>query len=88
MSLNHVKEFCTDTDMSEGGHLFMIHYVMNELCEQLNIPCYEKNIELYDIYNADEAFMTGTPFCMLPVTSINNLPINNKNIGNIFKKLW
>ena len=62
-------------------------YVMNELCEQLNIPCYEKNIELYDIYNADEAFMTGTPFCMLPVTSINNLPINNKNIGNVFKNL-
>lgn len=62
-------------------------YVMNELCQQLNIPCYEKNIELYDIYNADEAFMTGTPFCMLPVTSINNLPINNKNIGNIFKNL-
>ena len=31
--------------------------------------------------------MTGTPFCMLPVTSINNLPINNKNIGNVFKNL-
>ena len=42
---------------------------------------------MYDIYDADEAFMTGTPFCMLPVTSINNIPINERNVGNIFSKL-
>ena len=32
----------------------------------------EKNIEPYHIYTADEAFMTGTPFCILPVTSLNS----------------
>ena len=33
-----------------------------EVCKELGIECIEKNIEPYDIYTADEAFMTGTPF--------------------------
>jgi len=44
-------------------------YVINVLCKNLKIQVYEKNIEPYDVYSADEAFMTGTPFCMLPVVS-------------------
>lgn len=39
-------------------------YVMEELCP-LGLCMIEKNIEPYDVYTADEAFMTGTPFCML-----------------------
>ena len=35
----------------------------------------------------DEAFMTGTPFCMLPVTSLNSIKIGNGKIGPIFQKL-
>jgi len=35
----------------------------------------------------DEAFMTGTPFCMLPVTSLDGLPIGNGKIGPVFGKL-
>ena len=44
----------------------------------------EKNIEPYDVYNADEAFMTGTPFCMLPVTKLNNVNIDSGNVGKIY----
>ena len=62
-------------------------YVMNELSKQLNLEVIEKNIEVYDVYDADEAFMTGTPFCMLPVTSINRLPISDGKVGPIFNKL-
>lgn len=46
-----------------------------ELCRKHNIKCCEKNIEPYDIIDADEAFMTGTPFCILPVCRLNNQPI-------------
>ena len=52
-------------------------YVMKELCRDLDIPCIEKNIDPYDVYTSDEAFITGTPFCMLPVTSLNNLDIGD-----------
>ena len=31
--------------------------------------------------------MTGTPFCMLPVTSLNGLKIGEGKVGNIFNKL-
>ena len=63
------------------------HYVMHELCAQLGLTCIEKNIEPYDVNTADEAFMTGTPFCMLPVTSLNGLPIGNGQVGLLFKRL-
>ena len=58
-----------------------------ELAEQLNLKCREKNIEPYDVYTADEAFMTGTPFCILPVTSLNSVPIGNGEMGEITRML-
>ena len=33
--------------------------------------------------SADEAFMSGTPFCMLPVTAINGQQIGNGKMGDI-----
>jgi branched-chain amino acid aminotransferase len=53
----------------------------------LNIKVIEKNIEPYDVYTADEAFMTGTPFCMLPVTSLNGIKISDGTVGPTFAKL-
>ncbi len=58
-----------------------------ELAEQMKIPCFEKNIEPYDVYQADEAFLTGTPFCILPTTHLNGLPIGNGKMGSITQKL-
>lgn len=58
-----------------------------ELSEQLKLDYEEKNIEPYDVYTADEAFMTGTPFCLLPVTSLNSIPIGNGKMGKITKAL-
>ncbi len=62
-------------------------YVMEELCPGLGIDVEERNVEPYDVYTADEAFMTGTPFCALPVTSLNGLPIGDGNVGPIFETL-
>ena len=62
-------------------------YVMEELGPQLGMAVVEKNIEPYDVYTADEAFMTGTPFCMLPVTRLNGLAIGEGTVGASFKAL-
>ena len=62
-------------------------YVMEELCPQLGLKVIEKNIEPYDVYTADEAFMTGTPFCMLPVVKLNGLNIGDGKVGEIFNRL-
>ena len=58
-----------------------------ELAEELGINCIEKNIEPYDVYKADEAFMTATPFCILPTVSLNGIKIGSGNMGEISKKL-
>jgi len=47
----------------------------------------EGNLEPYDVYNADEAFVTGTPFCMLPVTSLNGVKIGDGKPGLLFSDL-
>ncbi len=58
-----------------------------ELCEDLGIEYREKSLDLYDVYTADEAFMTGTPFCLLPVSSLNDLPIGTQPMGAVTRHL-
>lgn len=58
-----------------------------ELCEQLGLEYEEKNIDVYDVVNADEAFMTGTPFCILPVTSLAGDKIGEGKPGVITNRL-
>jgi branched-chain amino acid aminotransferase len=58
-----------------------------ELGHELGLDVSEADLEPYDVYSADEAFMTGTPFCLLPVTSLNNLPIGDSRPGPITARL-
>jgi len=58
-----------------------------ELAEQLGLKCIEKNIVPYDVYTADEAFMTGTPFSILPVTQLNCKDIGDAKMGKVTKLL-
>ena len=58
-----------------------------ELAGELGIRCHEKNIEPYDLYDADEAFLTGTPFCILPTTQLNGVNIGDGQMGSMTKLL-
>ena len=62
-------------------------YIIDEIAPSLGIQVVEKNIEPYDVYTADEAFLTGTPFCMLPVTSLNSVAIGDGKVGVLFEKM-
>jgi branched-chain amino acid aminotransferase len=62
------------------------HYVI-DLAEKLDITCLECDIEPYDMAGADEAFLTSTPFCMLPVTRFEHKPIGDGQVGQITKKI-
>src|SRR4029078_3343936 len=37
-----------------------------ELAAKLGIPFVERDIQVYNVMNADEAFLASTPFCMMP----------------------
>ncbi len=51
-----------------------------ELARSLAIPAVERDIQVYDVYNADEAFLTCTSFCLLPVSRLNGLKICQEQI--------
>ncbi len=61
--------------------------VMNELAPKLGLKVSERNFDMYDVYNADEAFVTGTPFCMLPVTRFNGQNIGTGKPGAVTNAL-
>ncbi len=61
-------------------------YIM-QMAQRLGILCEERNIELYDVYHADEAFYTSTGFTMLPCTKINGLQIGDGRPGEMFQRL-
>jgi branched-chain amino acid aminotransferase len=61
-------------------------YVM-QLADELKIPCQEKNLNLYDLYEADEAFLTSTPYCIVPITRINGVSIGEGKPGEMSSKL-
>ncbi|MDP7740312.1 MAG: aminotransferase class IV [Lentisphaeria bacterium] len=58
-----------------------------ELCDKLGIGVEEADIEPYDVREADEAWITSTTFCMLPVTRFNFQPVGDGQVGPIYTKL-
>ena len=58
-----------------------------ELAAQLGIPARETDIQPYDVYTADEAFFTSTPYCIMPATHFNGLPVGDGKVGAVTKRL-
>ena len=58
-----------------------------DLAKKLNISVNEKNIELYDVIHADEAFYTSTAMSVMPCTKVNGLTVGNGKPGEITLKL-
>lgn len=58
-----------------------------ELARQLEIRFVERDMQVYDVINASEAFTASTPYCLLPVTRINGLPIGDGRPGPVFQRL-
>jgi branched-chain amino acid aminotransferase len=50
---------------------------MIRLAKELGIPVFEKAFSLYDVYGADEAFVTGTFAGLIPVRIIDGRPVRN-----------
>ena len=58
-----------------------------EACRKNRIICLEKNFSLFDVYGADEAFVTGTFGGLTPVTKIDGRQIGEKSYGDMTRKL-
>jgi branched-chain amino acid aminotransferase len=55
--------------------------VVIQLCEENNIPVYQKNFSLSDVYSAQEAFVTGTFAGLAPVSEVDGRMIGDGQRG-------
>ena len=58
-----------------------------DLAKDLGLPTEECNLQVYDVVNAEEAFLTSTSKCILPVFGINGTRIGNSIPGPITESL-
>ncbi|MDP6771523.1 MAG: aminotransferase class IV, partial [Anaerolineales bacterium] len=58
-----------------------------EMAKSLGIPTKECVLQPYEVYTADEVFLTTTSFCIMPVSKINGNPLAAKVPGSITKQL-
>jgi branched-chain amino acid aminotransferase len=57
------------------------------LAARLGVPFVERDIQVFSVINADEAFLASTPYCLMPVTRINGLPIGDGKPGGVYRRL-
>lgn len=62
-------------------------YVMEIARKHLQIEVIEKDLTLYDAYEATEIFATCTPYSIMPVTKINNKFVGDGQVGKVTKRL-
>ena len=60
---------------------------IGELSSDMQIGSDEGTYTPYDVYNAEEAFLTTNSFGILPITSMNGLPIGDGNVGPVTRRL-
>ncbi|MCX6080976.1 MAG: aminotransferase class IV [Chloroflexi bacterium] len=58
-----------------------------ELCKRNNIPVFEKDFSLFDVYSADEAFVTGTFGGIACVSEIDGRIIGDGHLGTMTRRL-
>ena len=99
LDVNGFVSTCNATNffIVRGGELWTStgEYCMNGITRQNiidvainnNINCYEKNFSLFDVYGADEAFVTGTFGGITPVVKVDGKTIGTGSFGEVSKQL-
>ena len=58
-----------------------------KVCRDAGIPVFEKNFSLFDLFGADEAFVTGTFGGLTPVTEVDGRIIGPGKLGPMTEHL-
>lgn len=73
--------------LSAGALYGITRGTVIELAEAAGYKVSEPNLTRYDLFNADECFLTGTGAEMVPVTKIDGRVIGNGKPGRVTKEL-
>jgi len=58
-----------------------------DLAATLAVPCHTRTLSRYDLYNADECFLTGSGAEVIPVTAIDGRKMGDGKPGSVTRKL-
>lgn len=61
--------------------------IVINLCNENEIPVFERNFSLVDVYGADEAFLTGTFGAQTPVSRVDGRIIGRGELGPVTTKI-
>lgn len=73
--------------ISDGALDGITRNTIFELCAKLNIEIKEKTLTRYDIYTADESFLTGTAAEVIPCVGLDSRKIGDGKPGTLSKQL-
>jgi branched-chain amino acid aminotransferase len=83
-----IKHGALFTPPNSAGALYGItRGTVMELAEQLGLKVSEPNLTRYDLFNADECFLTGTGAEIMPVIKIDGRVIGSGKPGALTRKL-
>lgn len=71
----------TTPPTSEGALPGITRGAVIDICAELKIPCSEAVTTLYDVYNSDEAFLTGTAAEVIPMVRCDGREIGTGTPG-------
>ena len=69
--------------LSAGALYGITRSTVIDLARELGIPCGEPDLTRYDVFNADECFLTGTGAEVIPVVKLDARVIGNGKPGKI-----
>jgi len=73
--------------ISDGALDGITRAVIFDLCKRQDISIIEETISRYDVYTADECFLTGTAAEVIPVVKVDDRIIGTGTPGAIFQDL-
>lgn len=82
-----IRDGCIVTPpVSDGALEGITREIIFELARDLGYECHARTLAPYDLYTADECFLTGTAMELIPVAEIDGRKIGSCP-GNMFQKL-
>ena len=82
-----VSEGVLKTPTASNALLGITRETVLELAQQLDVQTSETLLQPYDLYTADELFFTSTPYCLMPATRFNGLPVGDGQVGPVTQQL-
>ncbi|MEA1965830.1 MAG: aminotransferase class IV, partial [Euryarchaeota archaeon] len=58
-----------------------------DIAQDLGYPMRETDLGLFDLYTADEVFVTGTAAEIAPIATVDGRPVGDGSVGTITKEL-